>query len=199
MRVTWAPFPTIAVACATTSALEDADGDDRVVGQLAARQRHDRFLRLVGAGEDVRGAELAGLLALEGDRVDHDEVLRAGVRGTLDGVHAHAAGAEDDDGVAGADLGHVDRGAPAGGHPATDERGDLERDVVVDTHAASRLVDDGVAGEGAQHAEAAHAGAVLVVEAEASVAQLARLQLRAPVAQVLPPGRAVAAERRRRG
>src|SRR3712207_7280236 len=45
----------------------------------------------------------------------------------------------------------------------------------------------------AQHAEAAEVVAVVVVEAERAVAELAGGHLRTPVAQVLPPGRAVPA------
>ncbi len=62
---------------------------------------------------------------------------RAGVLGALHGVDADAADAEDDDGVARPDLGRVDRRAPAGRHAAADQRGLLQRDVVVDLHARS--------------------------------------------------------------
>ena len=63
------------------------------------------------------------------DRVDDDDVLGAGRRRALHGVHADAAGADDDDGLAGPDVGHLGRRAPAGGDAAADERGDVERDV----------------------------------------------------------------------
>ena len=78
--------------------------------------------------DGVGGAELQRRLALELDRVDGDDVGRAGVRRALHGVDADAADAHDDDRVAGLDLGRVDRRAPAGADAAADEAGDLERE-----------------------------------------------------------------------
>ena len=46
-----------------------------------------------------------GLLALELDRVDGDDVAGAGQGRALHGVHADAAGADDDDGLAGLHVG----------------------------------------------------------------------------------------------
>ena len=81
------------------------------------------------AGRGVGGAEDLRLLALELHRVDGDDVAGAGHRRALDGVHADAADADDDDGLAGLHLGGVDGRAPAGGDAAADERGLVERDV----------------------------------------------------------------------
>ena len=58
-------------------------------------------MRLLGGGEGVRGAELHRLLPLVLQRVDRDDVLRAGVARALHGVDADAADAEDDHRVAG--------------------------------------------------------------------------------------------------
>ena len=74
--------------------------------------------------------KIGGLLALELDRVDGDDVAGAGHGRALHGVHADAADADDDDGLAGLDVGGVDRRAPAGGDAAADEGGLVERDVV---------------------------------------------------------------------
>ena len=58
--------------------------------------------------------------------------LAPGEAGALDGVDADAADAEDDDRLAGLDVGGVDRRAPPGGHAAADEHGLVQRQVVVD-------------------------------------------------------------------
>src|SRR6185437_13489696 len=86
----------------------------------------------------------------------------------------------------------VHRRAPAGRDAAAGQRGHLERDVLV--HAdAGVLRDHGPFGEGAEHAEPAEAGALVVVEPVRAVGHLAGLRLGAEVAEVLVPGRAVPA------
>jgi hypothetical protein len=171
---------------------EHPDGADGVVGQLPAGHLDDGLVRLAGVGERVGRAELPRLLPLERHRVDDHEVARAGIGGALDGVHPDPARAEDDDGVTGGHPRHVDRGAPAGRDAAPDQRGDLEGDVRVDADAGG-LLHHGALAERAQHAEPAEVVAVVVVEAEAAVGELPGGHLRAAVAQVLAPGRAVAA------
>src|SRR5262249_39714720 len=94
-------------------------------------------------------------------------------------------------GVAGQHPGRVDRGAPAGGHAAADQHGDVQRDVVVDLdHAA--LGDGAPLRERAQDREAAEVLAV-AVQAEAAAGQDAGHRVHAQVAEVLVPGRAEAA------
>src|SRR6185437_8801522 len=88
--------------------VQDADGDDGLVGELAPGGLDHEVVRLLGGGERVRGAEHAGgHVPLELDRVDHDHVLRPGEPGALYRVAAHAAGAEDHHGVAGLHPGRV--------------------------------------------------------------------------------------------
>src|SRR5580700_10451062 len=108
------------------------DGEDGRVGALAPGHLGNGLLRLRRGGERVRRAELHGLLALVLQRVDGDDVLRAGVTRALHGVDPDAADAVDRDRVARADVGCVDGRTPAGGHAAADEYGLVQRQVVVD-------------------------------------------------------------------
>ena len=84
------------------------------------------------------------------------------------------------------DLGAVHRRPPAGGHPATDQRGLVQRDVVLDPHDRV-LVDHGVRGEGAQHA---HEPGVLAPDVVAGRAVLlqADVDAGALVAEILVAG-----------
>jgi hypothetical protein len=132
-------------------------------------------------------------LALESDRVDHDDVRRSRVLGALDRVGPDPAGAEDRDRLARPHARRVDGGAPPGRHAAAGQRGHLEGDVGVDRHAGV-LRHHRALGERAEHAEAAEVGAVIVVEAKAAVRQHPGHHLGAPVAQVLVAGRAVPAD-----
>src|SRR5438046_200041 len=109
-----------------------ADGADHRVRELAAGQVDDGFLSLLRACERVRGAELHRLLALVLHRVDRDDVLAAGVPGALHGVDAHPARTEDHHGLAGADIAGFGRGTAPGGHPAADQRCQLERAGLLD-------------------------------------------------------------------
>jgi hypothetical protein len=61
-------------------------------------------------------------------------VVAPAMLGTLDHVEAHAAAADHGHGVAGGDVGGVERRAHAGEHAAADERGHVERHVVGDLH-----------------------------------------------------------------
>ncbi|MCO5556202.1 hypothetical protein L7F22_009747 [Adiantum nelumboides] len=141
--------------------LDDADGDDRLVGTLAVGELLGQLGGLLHRLDAVGGAELLGLLTLERDRVDGDDVGRARVGRPLHRVDADAADAHDDRGVAGLDLARVDRGAPAGADAAADEAGHVERDVVrdLDAGAGGGLLPAG-AGEQARAevAEVLHAG-----------------------------------------
>src|SRR3954452_1279897 len=137
----------------------DPDGDDGGVGADAERRLVGAGDRLLAGGDRLGRAELQCLLALQLDRVDGDDGACAGMPGALHGVDADTADAEDDDGVTRADLCAVDRGAPAGGHAAADERRLVEGQVVVD-------LDHGVAGDDAalaERAEHAHAADVVAV------------------------------------
>ena len=69
---------------------------------------------LLGARHGVRGADRLGELPLQRDRVDADDVQRAGVHRALHRVRAHPAEADDDDRVARPHAAGVDRRAPAG-------------------------------------------------------------------------------------
>ena len=101
--------------------------------------------------------KICGLLPLELQRVDGDDVAGAGHRRALHGVHADAAAADDDHGLARLDVGGVDGRAPAGGDAAADESGLVERDVVLDLDAARRGRDRVLA----ERADAAHDPEVL--------------------------------------
>ena len=144
--------------------------------------------------------EVVGHLALVGQRVDGDDVGRARVVGALDGVGADAADAVDDHGLARHHVGGVDRAAPAGRDAAADEHDGLQRQVLVDAHAA-RLGDHAVLAEGAEHAHPADVVA-FAVEAERAVGHAAVEDRRAEVADVRVPGgaeAAVAADGQERG
>ena len=73
----------------------------------------------------------AKLLAVRVE-VDADDHVGPGEPGTLDDVEADAAQAEDDDIVAGLDLGGVDDRTDAGGHAAADVADLVERRVAPD-------------------------------------------------------------------
>ncbi len=92
----------------------------------------------------------------------------------------------------GRDLGRVDGRTPAGGHAAADQHGLVQRQVVVDLDRRV-LVDHAVLAEGAEDAH----GAVLAAgpgEREMLAGQVALQDRRAPVADRLAPGGAVAAD-----
>ena len=171
--------------------VDDVDGDDRLVGADAARELLGQLVGLLGGRDAVGGAEILGRFALVGQRVDGDQVHRAGVGRALDRVGADAADAVDDHGLAGHHVGGVDRGAPAGRDAAADEHDDVERQVLVDHH-ARRLGDRRVLRERAEHAHPADVLA-LAVEAERAVGQAALEDRRAEVADVRMPRRAPAA------
>src|SRR3954470_11968224 len=172
--------------------VDDVDGDDRLVGADAAGELLGELQRLFGGRDAVGGAEILGRLALVGQRVDGDDVHRAGVGRALDRIRADAADAVDDHGLPRLDVGGVDARAPAGRHAAADEDGGVEREVVVDLH-ARHLRDHRVLAERAEHA---HAAEVLAAGMEAVAAvgrELAVEDVGADVAQVLPAGAAPAA------
>src|SRR5580700_10072886 len=106
--------------------VQDADGDDRDVGQFAPGGLPDEVLRFLGGGEGMRGAEQLRHLPFERHRVHHDNVLRPGEPRALHRVAAHAARAVDHHGVPGAYVAGPDRGAPARRHAAGHQRGDVE-------------------------------------------------------------------------
>ena len=86
---------------------------------VSSRMRLDRVVVL---GVDaVGGAEALGPLELPVVDVDGDDRRGAGQRGARDRRVAHAAAADDRDGVAALHLTGVDRGARAGHDPAADQ------------------------------------------------------------------------------
>src|SRR6516162_9452044 len=177
----------------------DPHCDDRLVRADAAGELGDQFLRLLGGLAAVRGAELLGCLALEGERVDRHHVPRPGQRGPLNGVDADAADAVDRDGVTGLGRRGVHRRAEARRHPAADEHDLVQRQVRVHLDRGV-LGDDPELGERAQHA---HAAEVLAagMEPVGAVGQAPVQEGNAQVAQVRVAGRAppaVAADRQER-
>src|SRR3984885_1364338 len=172
--------------------VQDADGDDRDVGELAPGGLDHEVMRFLGRGERVRGAEDArGLVPLELHRVHHDHVLRPGEGGALDGVHADAAGAVDHHGLPGAHAARADRRAPARRHAAGHQRGDVEADLFGDLDDGV-LVHHRVLRERAEHAQPAEVLAALV-ETERAVGEASDSRVQARVAQLLTAGRAVPA------
>src|SRR5215470_5356946 len=160
-----------------------------LVGAHAPGQIGGELLRLRRIRHAVGGPELLGELPLVRQRVDRDDVLRAGEGGALHGVDADPADAVDHHRLTRPHAARVDRGAPAGGHPAADQRGRLQRQVVVDLDAGV-LRDRGVLGERAEQAHLAKVQSV-GVEAERAVGQAVVVQERAEVAHV---GHAAGAE-----
>src|SRR6266536_1132978 len=170
----------------------EVDGEDGRVGHLPPGHIGDGGLRLFGRGERVGRAELHRLLALVLQRVDGDDVLRAGVAGALHRVDADAADAVDRHGVAGSDVRGVHGGAPPGRHAAADQHGLVQRQVVVDLDGRG-LADHAVLTEGPDHAH----GAVLAArtgEGEPLAGQVALEDRCAHVADGLAAGGAVAAD-----
>ena len=172
--------------------VQDADGDDREVGELAPGGLDHEVVRFLGGGERVRGAEHGGgHLPLELHRVHHDDVLRPGEAGALHGVAADAARAVDHHGLPGAHAARAHRRAPARRHAAGHQRGDVEADLVRDLDDGV-LVHHRVLRERAEHAQAAEVLAALV-EPERAVGEHPGAGVLAGVAQLLAAGRAVPA------
>src|SRR6201986_2642075 len=73
----------------------EVDGEDGRVGHLPPGHVGDGGLRLFGRGERVGRAEFHRLLPLVLQRVDGDDVFRAGVAGALPRVDTDAAGSAD--------------------------------------------------------------------------------------------------------
>src|SRR5690606_30540377 len=130
-------------------AVADADAADHLVAHAAPGDLVDEGVGLGDGPHGVGGAEALGDLVLLDHRLDGDDVAGAGHAGALDGGAADAADADDGDVVAGADLGGVDRRAPAGADAAAEQARQLQRDVVLDLH-AGHLVDHRVPPEGAE-------------------------------------------------
>src|SRR6266566_2570016 len=170
----------------------EVDGEDGRVGHLPPGHLGYGRLRLFGGGERVSRAEFHRLLALVLQRVDGDDVLRAGVAGALHRVDADAADAVDRHRVAGRDVRGVHGGAPAGRHAAANQHGLVQRQVVIDLDGRG-LADHAVLAEGPDHAH----GTVLAAgpgEGEPLTGQVALEDRRAHVADRLAAGGAVAAD-----
>src|SRR6185437_4483789 len=78
-------------------ALQLAHGDHDLVGHQAVGDLSHARHRGHDVGVDVGGAELERLVALPLDRVDREDVARAGVDGSLQCRHADPADADDGD------------------------------------------------------------------------------------------------------
>ena len=78
------------------------------------------------------GAELVGPHAFIFDRVDRDDVLCSGNPSTLHGIDADTTDAHHHHGVAGTGLAGAHRAAVAGRDTATEQRGRVQRNAVVD-------------------------------------------------------------------
>ena len=87
----------------------------------ARHQRSDGLGEIVAFAEvhGVGGPQQAGKVELPGVRVEHDDPTGAGDPRPLDDREAHAAAADDQDGFACADLGHVEHRSEAGGDTAS--------------------------------------------------------------------------------
>src|ERR1035441_5864072 len=178
------PAPTTSAVMRSTVRMAESAPCPRVIWV-------DCFLRLLGGSERVGRAELHRLLALVLQRVDGDDVLRAGVASALHRVDADAADAVDRDRVAGRNVRGVHRGSPSGRHPAADEHGLVQGQVVVDLDGGG-LADHAVLAEGPDHAH----GAVLAAgpgNREALAGEVTLQDGGAHVADGLPAGGAVAA------
>ena len=84
--------------------------------------------------DQIGGAELGRQLQFDRVGVDSDDAAGACDRRAVDGGHADAAAANDDDGLAGPNLRGIDGGAKARDDAATDQRADVEGHVLVDFH-----------------------------------------------------------------
>ena len=168
-------------------ALEHARRQDDHVGVAAHGQLGQHHLRVEQRGRRVRGADLLGLLELEGHRVHRDDGARPGDAGALNGARTDTADADHHDRLTRLHLGPVDGGTEARRDAAADQRGRLHVVPRVDLHQRV-LVHDHLVGEGAElrHAVQVLAGQVVAVGA---VADHAAGQRHHPeVAQVLSSG-----------
>jgi hypothetical protein len=84
----------------------------------------------------VRGAQLAGQLALVRDRIDGDDVTGSREDGPQDDAQADAARTEHGHRAPGLHARAVDGGADSRHDGAADERCHVERRIVSDEHAA---------------------------------------------------------------
>ena len=135
--------------------------------------------------------ELQRGFPLERQRVHRHDVLGPGRRGALHRVDPDAADAVDHRGVAGPHPARVVGGGPAGRHAAAHQDRGLQRQPVV--HLDQRMLRDrGPLGERAEDAHPADVGAARV-EPGRAVGHDPFQDRGTHVAQVLPPGRAVAA------
>ena len=168
-----------------------AHRDQRLIGHLPPGQLVHLGRGLIRAGERVGRPELQRGFPLERQRVHHHDVLGPGRRGALHRVDPDAADAVDHRGVAGPHAARVVRGGPAGRHAAAHQHRGLQRQPVV--HLDQRMLRDrGPLGERAEDAHPADVGAA-GVEPGRAVGHDPFQDGLAHVAQVLPPGRAVAA------
>ena len=137
VTVTWPDLPTIFDRVVDDLVVQDADGDDRVVGELAPGDSMTNSVASSAVANVCVAPKTVAMSRLNSTGSTTTTRSAPAYRGALHGVAAHATGAEDHDGLAGPDAGRVHRRAPAGGHAAADERGDVERDVVRDRDARS--------------------------------------------------------------
>ena len=109
-------------------------GQDHHVGHPALGQLGQQQVGLEDGRGAVRGADLLGLVHLERQGVDRDDVAGPGDPGPLDGARPDAAAAHHHDRLARPDLGPVDGRAEPGRDAAADQGGRPERHLWVDLH-----------------------------------------------------------------
>ena len=134
VATTRASFDPSAMAGPSRSPVSTPGREDHHVGHPALGELGQHQVGLEDGGGAVGGPDLLGLVHLEGQRVDGDDLPGAGQSGPLDGPGPDAAAAHDHHRLAGLHLGPVHGRAEAGGDAAADEGGGPQGHAGVDLH-----------------------------------------------------------------
>ncbi|CAB4579965.1 unannotated protein [freshwater metagenome] len=165
-------------------ALTFANGDDDLVGHASPCEFAKQRLGFSNVGCDMGCTEVLRLLTLELDWIESDDVASARKVCALHSVHANAAGADDNDGVAGCNFSCVGGGTPAGGDATSDEAGLIEGKIFFNLH--KRIdVHHRMLGECAEAAHRCEVGAIEKVVTRGSIFLTTREKMRPVVAKVL--------------